>query len=73
MDPTMFLAAPSTEDPNRPDPAQIDAFFAEHGTEPFWTRSMTAISAAWHLVSHRVRCEIAGRGGFAQRRLSMLD
>lgn len=73
MDPTMFLAASDTRDPNRPDASQIDAFYAEHGAEPFWTSGVAAPLAAWRLLTRMARKFVSAPGDFAQRRLRMLD
>ena len=73
MDPTMFLATPANHNTCRTDSSQIDAFYNEHGTIPLWSRGVTALTSAWHLISEKARKQLTGNGGFAQSRLRMLD
>ena len=73
MDPTMFLATPAIRNQRRTDVDQIDAFYKEHGTIPFWSRGVTALTSTWHLISVKARKQLTGHGGFAQNRLRMLD
>lgn len=73
MDPTLFLAAPAPCPPRRPHPDQIDAFYADHGTVPFWSRGWSAGLAAWRVISGKLRQRASRRQAFGQTRLRVLD